>query len=285
MRYIDIVNAGKEKLRTALIEDADNDAFLLFEYVFGMNRTKYFMEQMQKCDDLELIDKYNELISIREKRIPLQHITGSQEFMGFDFKVSENTLIPRQETEILVEKAIELSGKCGNEVRILDMCTGTGCIAISISKYVKKSSILAADISKEALLIVGENIDKLDATNVSLIESNMFENVNGTFDMIVSNPPYIKTAEIEKLEEEVKLHDPFIALDGKEDGLYFYRIITKEATKHLNNGGYLLFEIGHDQADDVSMLLFENGFTDITVLKDYGQLDRVVYGRLDLPFL
>lgn len=284
-RYIDIVNKGRQMLEEAEIDDFAIDAWLLFEHIFRMNRTAYFLHQPDENKDLQLENEYFEAIKRRCKRIPLQHITGYQEFMGFKFYVNENTLVPRQDTEILVEAAmdtIESEFDTAQKVEILDMCTGTGCIGISLAKLVPDISVLAADISEEALKVAQRNKDSNNADNVEFVKGDLFEAVDTDkrFKLIVSNPPYIRTKDIETLKEEVKLHDPFIALDGMEDGLYFYRKITKGAAQRLENGGYLMYEIGFDQAAEVSLIMEKAGFSQIRVIKDLAGLDRVVTGRL-----
>ena len=202
--------------------------------------------------------------------------------MGFSFRVNPHVLIPRQDTEILVETALE---KAENHMRILDLCTGSGCIIISLSKMILEGREPAweiecegSDISPEALKTAKGNADRLGA-RVHFIQSDLFENIRGAYDMIVSNPPYIQTSEIEELQDEVRLYDPRIALDGKEDGLYFYRRIIEEAREHLSEKGWLLFEIGWDQKEAVSNLMEEAGYTPVTVKKDLAGLDRVVMGR------
>ena len=232
--------------------------------------------------------KYCEAIEQRTKRIPLQHITGEQEFMGDTFKVNEYVLIPRQDTEVLVEEALKFlrPGKS-----VLDMCTGSGCILLSLLKmgaekyYMTNVSGTGVDISEEALKVASENARELDV-DVKFFQSNLFENIDmdvtGKFDILVSNPPYIRTSVIEGLQEEVRLHDPFIALDGKEDGLYFYRKIVKDCRKYLKDKAMVLFEIGHDQGEDVSNLLKSAGFTNVWVKKDLAGLDRVVVGMYNI---
>jgi release factor glutamine methyltransferase len=174
------------------------------------------------------------------------------------------------------------------EMKILDMCTGSGCIAVSIAKLADiykhaqmNLCVHAADISEQALAVAQQNIAALEA-QVQLIHSDLFSEVTEKYDMIVSNPPYIRTSAIEELEEEVRVHDPFIALDGKEDGLFFYRRIVEESSNYIKDGGYLLFEIGHDQGEDVSCLMKEHGYTDVQIFKDLAGLDRVVAGRLSV---
>lgn len=278
-----IYKDGEVFLKEAGIEDASVDAWLLLEYVTGISRAKYLCDPDMVLDEAVAF-KYCEYLELRAKRIPLQHLTGEQEFMGYTFKVNEHVLIPRQDTEVLVEEAIKFlrTGKS-----VLDMCTGSGCILISLLKMAAEKYCMknvkgtAVDISEEALKVATANATEL-GVDVSFVQSNLFENVEGKFDIIVSNPPYIRTSVIEELQEEVKLHDPFIALDGKEDGLYFYRKIINESVNYLNNKAMILFEIGHDQGEDVSNLLKEAGFTNVWVKKDLAGLDRVVIAMYNI---
>lgn len=282
MKYREILLAGEERLASADIVDSKNDAWLLFEYIFNIPRHKYFMISADECEKEMLMEDYFRVIDVRAGHIPLQHITKTQDFMGMTFKVNEHVLIPRQDTEVLVEKALSVM-KDGDKV--LDMCTGSGCIAISIAKL-KNVDVTAVDISSEALKVSRENADNLGASNVKFIESNLFEKIKedstskkcNKYDIIVSNPPYIKSLDIEDLMIEVKEHEPRLALDGDEDGLRFYRTITEEAKDFLKPGGYLLYEIGCDQGDDLRNIMEENGFTDIEIIKDLAGLDRVCLG-------
>ena len=275
-----LVREAAEKLSRAGIEEAHLDARLLLEYAAGITVQDYMMDPFQVLPE-EKVQAYHEAVEKRAARIPLQHITGQQEFMGYPFRVNEHVLIPRQDTETLVECALE---KLEPEMEVLDLCTGSGCIAASLYLIGKKQGKVfpdrcfdAADISAEALDTARENCRALGA-QVRLIHSDLFERIEGSYDMIVSNPPYIRRGVIEGLQEEVRLHDPYIALDGHEDGLYFYRQIADEAGRHLKWGGWVLLEIGHDQSKDVSRLLAEAGFTCIQGKKDLAGLDRVVMG-------
>lgn len=275
-----LVREAAEKLFEAGIEEAHLDARLLLEYAAGITVQDYMMDPFQVLPE-EKVQAYHEAVEKRAARIPLQHITGQQEFMGYPFRVNEHVLIPRQDTETLVECALE---KLEPEMEVLDLCTGSGCIAASLYLIGKKQGKVfpdrcfdAADISAEALDTARENCRALGA-QVRLIHSDLFERIEGSYDMIVSNPPYIRRGVIEGLQEEVRLHDPYIALDGHEDGLYFYRRIADEAGRHLKWGGWVLLEIGHDQSKDVSRLLAEAGFTCIQGKKDLAGLDRVVMG-------
>lgn len=266
---------GQEQLKNAGIDDADLDAWYLLEHVTGITRAGYFMD-MHRVLSAEEETQYSEFVSIRAKHVPLQHITGVQEFMGLEFSVNEHVLVPRQDTEVLVESVLEL---LESGMRLLDMCTGSGCILISLLKLCRLADVsgVGADISEEALQVARKNAGQL-GVDATWICSDLFSNVEGQYDVIVSNPPYIRTSVIEGLKEEVKFHDPFIALDGKEDGLYFYRRIVEESPKYLKKGGKLYFEIGHDQGDDVSGLMEDAGFSDVSVKKDLAGLDRVVFG-------
>ncbi len=271
----DIIKKAQNTLEAAGIADSQVDSWLLAEFVFGITRVKYYAN-MQMTVDGRSVEKYNELVNQRAGHIPLQHIIGTQEFMGLTFKVNENVLIPRQDTELLVENVVDYLGN--DERTVLDMCTGSGCIAVSIDRLSKNSKVTAVDISEKALEVAQEN-NRLNNANVTFIQSDLFTNVTGKYDIIVSNPPYIRTDEIPKLMEEVKSHEPVMALDGMEDGLYFYKKICGEASDYLNDNGKIFFEIGYDQGDDVSEILRQNRFCNIEVLKDLSGNDRVVIAR------
>lgn len=276
------VAKGEACLLQAGVTDARTDARLLLEWVTNVSLTEYALDPLRPMtEDQE--KRYLEAIRKRCSRIPLQHITGEQEFMGLTFQVDPSVLIPRQDTELLVEEGLK---RLKPGMQVLDLCTGSGCIIISLEHYGRKynnidetNKFTGSDISREALRTAEENARTLDA-KVSFTESNLFEKL-GTYDMILSNPPYIRTEEIGKLEEEVRCHDPILALDGKEDGLYFYRRIIREAGEHLTSGGWLLFEIGYDQKEQVIGLMEEAGYREIAGLKDLAGLDRVVVGRYD----
>lgn len=266
---------GQGQLKSAQVEDADLDAWYLLEHVTGVTRAGYFMDLNRALDEKEEAE-YREFVAIRANHVPLQHITGVQEFMGLPFRVNEHVLVPRQDTEVLVECALDVLEP---GMRVLDMCTGSGCILISLLKLCSFSNIrgVGVDISKEALEVACSNAKNL-GVDASFLHSDLFFGVEGKYDVIVSNPPYIRTSVIAELKEEVKFHDPLLALDGKENGLYFYRRIVEESIQHLQLGGRLYFEIGHDQGEDVSTLMREAGFSNVTVKKDLAGLDRVVFG-------
>lgn len=297
---------AKRRLEESGIEEASLDAWLLLEHVTGISRASYYADPDREMSPDEW-RRYSELVGRRAERVPLQHITGTQEFMGLVFEVNEHVLIPRQDTEILVEQALAFigSGKVpaaeNSQTRILDMCTGSGCILLSVMHWAEsyrqkalrragdtarggeKQDIIiegtGADISPKALAVAEKNARRL-GISAGFVESDLFGAVRGKYGMILSNPPYIRTDEIKDLQEEVRLHDPVIALDGREDGLYYYRRIVRESRSYLEEGGALLFEIGCDQAEAVSGLMSGAGFSEITVKKDLAGLDRVVSGVL-----
>ncbi len=269
-----IYKEGAETLEHAGIPDAKLDAWYLLEYVTGISRASYFGDPKREVPK-EQAESYREVILRRAGHIPLQHITGEQEFMGYTFLVNPDVLIPRQDTETLTEEALKFTEP---GMKVLDLCTGSGCILISLMKKCHGLTGTGCDISEKALKTARENGRRLQV-EASWIQSDLFEQISERFDLIVSNPPYIRTGVIEELQQEVRLHDPWIALDGKKDGLYFYRRIIAESTGYIRDNGALMFEIGHDQAEDVVRLMEEAGYTQIRVKKDLAGLDRVVTGR------
>ena len=279
---------GQEQLKTAGIEEADLDAWYLLEHVTGIDRTGYFLNCRERLSK-EQEEAYREALQKRAAHIPLQQITGVQEFMGLKFRVNEHVLIPRQDTEVLVEEVCKVQRP---GMHVLDMCTGSGCILISLLKYSEAEGDMrtgsgqpvtgvGVDISKEALYVAEQNAKALGVA-ATWLHSNLFERVTGRYDIIVSNPPYIPTSVIRSLAEEVKLHEPLMALDGKEDGLWFYREIVRKGPEYLKRGGRLFFEIGYAQGEAVRSLMEEAGFTEVTVKKDLAGLDRVVSGAYNL---
>ena len=267
---------GAKMLAQAGIDEAELDARYILEYITGLNSAQYFINS-EDIIEKDKAEEFFRLIERRSKRIPLSYVIGTRDFFGLTFKVNENVLIPEQETELLVEEVIKHSeGKS-----VLDMCTGSGCIAISIALFGKPSRVSASDISPKALEVARENAKSLKAGEISFIQGDMFENVTDKFDIIVSNPPYIETGEIDELMPEVRDYIPRLALDGDIDGLKFYRIISKEAVKKLNKNGRIFYEIGYNQSRAVASILLENGFTDVKIMKDYSGLDRIVMAKLD----
>ena len=274
MQYAKLYQIGKEQLQKAGITDAELDARLLLEFICHTDRNALYAHGDQEIEDEKMQD-FLQLIEKRAVHIPLQHLTGEQNFMGLDFLVNEHVLIPRQDTEILVE---EIMRDLHDGIRILDMCTGSGCILLSLLHYSNDCSGVGVDVSEDALAVARQNADRLAEKQAVFIQSDLFEKVEGSFDLIVSNPPYIRSQEIAGLMPEVREHEPHLALDGKDDGLHFYREIIKGAMPHLKRGGQLFFEIGYDQGEAVQALLAANRYTEIAVVKDYAGLDRVVYG-------
>lgn len=279
MTYQETVKRGEQVLSMAGIDDFKTDAWLLLEMVCKIDRGFYYMHME---DDLpeEQLSEYEITLRKRAEHIPLQYIIGETEFMGLKFKVNSNVLIPRQDTETLVEEALKIVQP---GMRVLDLCTGSGCVIVSILHNAGGNAGgvkgYAVDISKQALIVAKENAKQNDVT-VNFERSDLFDNVTGKFDVIVANPPYIPTAEIAKLMPEVRDFEPTEALDGKEDGLYFYRKMVAQCGNYLNPGGRILFEIGHDQGDAVSGLLRDAGFYDVGIVKDLARHDRVVTGTL-----
>ena len=266
-------NFGKKRLTAAEVPDADLDAWYLLEWCTGVSRSHYlaYPDEIISHDQEE---QYRASLVKRERRIPLQQITGEQEFMGLSFYVNEHVLIPRQDTEILVEETARF---LKDGMQFLDLCTGSGCILLSLLHLKPGAEGTGADLSPEALKVAEKNRERLGA-KAALIQSDLFDKIEGAFDVIVSNPPYIKREEIGALMDEVRLHEPYMALDGHEDGLYFYRKIAEEAPKYLRAGGGLFLEIGCDQGACVAELLRQQGFADVKVVKDLAGLDRVVEG-------
>lgn len=275
MTYQEAVKNGEKVLNLANISDAKVDAWMLFEMACKVDRNFYYLH-MDEDITAEQQKEYEIALKKRAEHIPLQYITGEQEFMGLKFKVNSNVLIPRQDTEVLVEEALK---RIQPGMRVLDMCTGSGCIAVSIAKNVPHIEMHAVDISKQALNVAKDNA-KLNEVSVEFERSDLFDHVAGKYDVIVSNPPYIPTSEIPKLMPEVGSFEPVEALDGKEDGLYFYRKIIAECKDYLNPDGMIFFEIGYEQGADVSALLQEAGFSQVAVVRDLAHLDRVVFGKM-----
>ena len=278
MTYRECYEQGCRTLQAAGIEEAILDARLLLEAVCGTDRNDLLVHGEQPVAP-QAEEKYLNWIRQRAEHIPLQQLTGEQDFMGLTFSVNEHVLIPRQDTEILVEEVLK---ELHDGMRILDMCTGSGCILLSLLHYSNDCEGLGVDLSAEALKVAGRNALKVltpeKAEHAHFLQSDLFEKVEGKFEIIVSNPPYIASAEVEKLMPEVRDHEPRMALDGTEDGLYFYRRIIEEAGRHLVSSGMLFFEIGYDQGQAVSELMRTEGYREVQVVQDYAGLDRVVLG-------
>ena len=269
-----LLREGREALQAAGIPEWDLDAWYLLEYAAHCTKNEYFLRPEKEVLPQEK-QLYRTLIRKRSAHIPLQYLTGSQEFMGLSFFVDENVLIPRQDTEILVEEAIRA---LGSGMRVLDVCTGSGCILLSLLKLCAGLEGTGTDLSEKALQVAGENARRL-GVEASFVQGDLFEPVSGKYDCIVSNPPYIASREVDVLMEEVRDHEPRMALDGGEDGLYFYRKIAVQSPKYLNDRGRIFLEIGFDQGEAVAGLLAP-AFDEVRIVQDLAGLDRVVCGIL-----
>ena len=276
MTFKQVLDKGILMLESENVPDAKLDAWYLLSFVTGLSKAQYFLKQNEEVDEL-LVHKYQNVLLRRASRVPLQHITEEQDFMGLPFWVNEHVLIPRQDTETLVEEALKVipSGS-----HVLDLCTGSGCVIISLVALGQGLSGVAVDISEEALVVAKENGTRLCKGKVNFVQGDLFGPVTGRFNAIVSNPPYIPTKVIEGLAPEVRDHEPMLALDGTADGLLFYRRITEQAKDYLNENGWLLVEIGYDQGSVVASLFAANGFKDVQVVKDLAGNDRVVKGHI-----
>ncbi len=278
--YKELLEHGKNQLKQGKIQEYQLDAWLLLEHVFQVSKTWYFVHETEIVD-VEKAEQYEALIQRRKNHVPLQQITEEGYFYGMKFYVNQHVLIPRQDTEILVEEVLKLCGSLWkqeeNHLQILDLCTGSGCILLSLLANLKQAEGTGVDLSLEALEVAKRNARELEIP-AKWLHSDLFEQVDRSYDVIVSNPPYIRTSVIEDLTEEVRLHEPRMALDGKEDGLYFYRKIIREAEGYLKPGGILAFEIGYDQGEAVSGLMKNQGYEQIQVVQDLAGLDRCVTG-------
>lgn len=277
MTWGELLKQGQERLKKAGIQENELDAWYLFERAFSMSRARYFLDAKEEAaPEAPALKAYEDGLERRSGRMPLQHILGTQEFMGMEFFVNAHVLIPRQDTETLVETV--LNEQKNRNISVLAMCTGSGCIAVSLKALGGYARVAAADISPEALEVAEKNAGTYP---VEFRQSDMFaafEPGRDMFDVIVSNPPYIPSEVIRGLEPEVRDHEPLGALDGKEDGLYFYRILAEQCGDFLNQGGSVYFETGHDQGAAVKTLLESHGFQDTKVIKDLAGMDRVVRG-------
>lgn len=265
---------GRRQLQEAGIADAALDAWYLLEYIGKFDKSYYYLHGREEIDE-EALQNYQVLVKKRAERVPLQYITGVQTFMGLEFKVNPYVLIPRQDTETLAETALAV---CKPGMHVLDLCTGSGCILISLLHLVEGLVGVGSDISKQALLVARENA-KANDVDAEWVRSDLFSNLSGTFDVIVSNPPYVPSRVIDTLMPEVRDFEPVEALDGHEDGLFFYDRILQECHGFLNPGGYLMLEIGYDQGEAVSERMRQAGFLDVRVIRDLCGNNRVVCGR------
>ena len=274
MTYREAVEFGTKCLTDAGVPDAALDAWYLLQMVCKIERSYYYVHGEEDITQ-DAQKEYEIAVQKRAEHIPLQYIIGEQEFMGLRFKVNSNVLIPRQDTETLVEQVLKIV-KPG--MKVLDLCTGTGCVLISVLKNAPELTGMGSDISKTALLVAKENA-KLHEVDAEWVRSDLFDNITETFDVIMANPPYIPTGEILSLMPEVRDFEPENALDGGADGLDFYRKIAGQVKDYLNPGGYVYMEIGYDQGEAVSELMRNAGFTEVEVIKDLARNDRVVKGK------
>lgn len=274
MTYREAVEFGTKCLTDAGVPDAALDAWYLLQMVCKIERSYYYVHGEEDITQ-DAQKEYEIAVQKRAEHIPLQYIIGEQEFMGLRFKVNYNVLIPRQDTETLVEQVLKIV-KPG--MKVLDLCTGSGCVLISVLKNAPELTGMGSDISKTALLVAKENA-KLHEVDAEWVRSDLFDNITETFDVIMANPPYIPTGEILSLMPEVRDFEPENALDGGADGLDFYRKIAGQVKDYLNPGGYVYMEIGYDQGEAVSELMRNAGFTEVEVIKDLARNDRVVKGK------
>ena len=282
MTYQELVTKAVAKLDEIRIADATTDAWLLLSAVSDMSFGDYHLKSQDEVPP-HIESQFNDYIEERLKRKPVQLIVGETDFMGLTFKLDGNELIPRQDTEVLVECVLDYEKQMRTailaDLSVLDIFTGSGCIATSLAKLGKFGKICAADISEKAINNAKQNA-KLNQAKIEFYIGDMFEPfASEKFDIITANPPYIKSGDIKDLMLEVKNYDPQIALDGGADGLIFYRRIAFSVKNHLNKGGALFMEIGFDQARDVTDIFYKAGFTDIRVIKDYSGNDRVIFAR------
>lgn len=284
-----LLNEGADSLTRAGAPEPQMDARRLLLEAFRLDTVHFLMSRMQVLEQTQAVkasmDLYRQMIKKRCRRIPLQHILGSQDFMGLTFTVNRHVLIPRQDTETLAE--LVLQEQKDTKKKVLDLCTGSGCIAISLAVLGKYEDVTAVDLSPEALKVAEENVRRLlgQEKQVRLVQGDLFQGLEGTYDIITANPPYIATEIIKGLQPEVRDYEPRMALDGDKDGLGFYRRIAAQAQNWLNPGGCIYLEIGYDQGQVVSRLMEEAGFENIRIVKDTPGLDRVVYAKRRQPCL
>lgn len=271
MKIKEALSACINNLKENNIDEAHSKARRLLAFTLNVPK-EYLIINNEKELSKQDFEYYKNYITRLINGEPIQYIIGKQEFMGIEFNVNKDVLIPQPDTEILVEETIKIA-KEYNKPKVLDLCTGSGAIAVSIKKYVPEAEVFASDVSIKALQLA--KINNID-NNINFIESNLFENINNEFDIIVSNPPYIRTEEIKSLSKEVQ-NEPLIALDGGQDGLDFYRDIIKQAHNYLKSNGKLCLEIGDEQKDAITQILKSNfNYTNIKYYKDLQGNDRVI---------
>ena len=273
MKLEELIKKSTIKLQKNNIHDYSIKLKIIIEYFFNIPINKIIVYMNKEVSSKENVE-FEKILQKVINGIPVQYITNKQEFMGLKFYVDKNVLIPQPDTEILVEHVIEYCNNINYSLKILDLCTGSGAIAISLAKYIKNANIYATDISENAIEIANKNA-KINKVGINFIKSDMFENIEEKdFDIIVSNPPYIKTSVISTLSNEVK-NEPYIALDGGKDGLKFYNIIYEKAEKYMNRNGIIFLEIGYDQKENI-MNIFKKKYREVYCLKDLNNNDRVI---------
>lgn len=282
--YRELYEEGRRILEQAGLPDAALDARFLLEEVCGTNLQTLLVFPEKKVTEEE-VNQYRAFIQRRKDREPTAMILGEWDFMGLTFRLNKSTLIPEQDTEVLVETALEELKRRGlgeAPLRILDLCTGSGCILLSLLHELRNAGGLGTDLSEEALEAARENAVRLGLQErAAFRQGDLWEPVGDErFDLIVSNPPYVPTEVIPTLEPEVRCGEPYAALDGGEDGLVFYRRIMREAAGHLKSSGIIIVESGFDEAPQIAALMQEQKLRGIRTVKDYGGLDRVVLGTL-----
>jgi release factor glutamine methyltransferase len=274
MKVYDILNTAKKKLLEKKIDDCNSSAEVILSAVLKIKRSKLAAVRERKLTEEEK-SLFYQYVQRRARREPAAYILGTCEFMGFEFKVDKNVLIPRPETELLVEEALSFA-KTISEPQALDLCTGSGCIAVSLSKLGSFKNICACDISAQALDMAKENAKLNEAQNINFIQSDIFTSLEGKkFDIIISNPPYVSEAEYETVEPELKF-EPKIALTAGDDGLFFYMQIANQAKKHLNAGGQIFLELNANKSEEIKNIFENAGYKDIRIIKDYAGLDRML---------
>lgn len=263
------------------IEDAAKESEILITEALHIDKSKLYTGSLEIS--AEISDRIDSFAARRAHGEPIQYIVGHVDFYGLRINVGRGVLIPRPETELLVEEAIKQLKRLtvhGSRFTVLDLCTGSGCIALVLAKHFPDADVYGVDKSDTAIRYAIRNAEENNVRNIYFIKGDLFEPVcNTIFDCIVSNPPYIKTGDIENLQREIKDYEPVDALDGGEDGLYFYRLILKNAPKFLKENGIIILEVGYNQADDVERIAMNAGFKNVTFIKDYAGIERILVGR------
>lgn len=272
-----LVKWAVEDFRARGIENPRLDAELIVAHALGIDRTRVIIDGARPLEGAELA-KLRDLVKRRRSHEPIAYLRGYREFYGREFKVDRRVLIPRPDTEALVDVALSRSSHVSLSMRMLDLCTGSGCVAVSVARQRPTSKVVASDLSADALAVARDNALRLGAYNMSFVESDLFARIQGRFDVITANPPYILTSDIDGLQPDIKEFEPRLALDGGADGLDLVRKIVEQAPDHLVPGGVLALEIGMGEADATKALLEARGFTEVRADRDYAKIERVVSG-------